>query len=153
MPSQVELLFLSMFGRFLVPTSIPVSFKIIVFPLEKRWFFKKSPLEDNIDFCSILEANMPPFSFQNPQKSFKNPILRGIKILIVFCFDFQSILAPFWEPSWSHVAHQDAPKTLPRRAQDGSKIPRGPQEAPRLPQGASKMPPRSPKRLPRGLQG
>ena len=58
------------------------------FSNQKRCFFKKSPLEDNIDFYSILDANMPPFCFQDPQKSFKNLILRGIKILIVFCFDF-----------------------------------------------------------------
>ena len=142
----------------------------MVFPKEKQGFFKKSPLEDNIDFCSILEANMPPFCLQNPKKSFKNPILRGIKILIVFCFDFQSILAPFWEPSWNHVAHQDDPKRhqkndrfLHRIFLDfgsilGAKLepccpPRRPQDAPGRRRDALKPPQDAPRRrqdTPRG---
>ena len=64
--------------------STPGAFKIIFFTIERQSFFKKSPLEDNIDFCSNFGGNMAPFCFQNPLKSLKNPILRGIKILIVF---------------------------------------------------------------------
>ena len=35
--------------------------------------------------------------------------------MIIFCFDFLSILAPFWGPSWGHVGDQDGPKTPPGR--------------------------------------
>ena len=136
-----------------MPTSTARTFEILVFPKENNGFsiIRLSKL------TSIFDAIWMPtcfhFAFQNRPKSFRNLIPRGIQKLIDFCFDFWCIWVPFWEPSWSHVAHQDAPKTLPRRAQDGSKIPRGLQEAPRLSQGASKMPPRSPKKLPRGFQG
>ena len=82
------------------------------------------------------------FPSKNPPKSFKNPIPRGIQKLIDFCFDFWSIWAPFWEPSWSHVGHQDAPKTPqdapktpPGGPPDAPKTPRGSQEAPRRPPG------------------
>ena len=122
--------FLSILDRVLLPTSTLGPLKIIVFPMEKQGIFKKSSLEDNIDFCSILEANMPPCCFLNPSKSLKNPILRGMKILMVCCFDFSSILAPFWEPSWSHVGHQDAPKTPLGRAWGA---PGGQQDNPRGP--------------------
>ena len=88
------------------------------------------------------------FTFPNPPKSFKNPTPRGIKILIVFCFDFFSILAPFWDPSWSHVGHlfraktpQDAPRTATRRPKTPPKHPKTPQDAPR----PSKTPPKRPK--------
>ena len=92
---------------------------------------------------------MPPFCLQNPEKSFKNPILRGIKILIVFCFDFESILAPFWKPSWSHVAHQDAPKTPQDAAETRPSRPRTPQDSAKTPQEA----PREPKTPPRSIFG
>ena len=38
------------------------------FSFGKLSFFKKWPLEDNIDLDSILEANMPPKSTQNQSK-------------------------------------------------------------------------------------
>ena len=56
-------------------------------------------------FDAILVPTWLHFAFPNQPKSFKNPTPRAIKILIDFCFDFFSILAPFWEPSWSHVGH------------------------------------------------
>ena len=84
---------------------------------------------------------MRPFGFQNPQKSFKNQILRGIKILIVlllrFLINFGSVLGTKFEPCWpprrpqdAPGRPQDAPKTprdAPRRRQDTLR----PQEAPR----------------------
>ena len=98
-----------------MPTSTSRTFKIIVFPKEKQGFFKKSSFEVGIDFGCHLDANLASFSFQNPLKSYKNQVPRSILKLIDFGFDFWSIWAPFWEPSWSHVAHQDAAKTPPRR--------------------------------------
>ena len=72
---MLDFKFLSILDRVLLPTSTLGPLKIIVFPMEKQGIFKKSSLEDNIDFCSILEANMPPCCFLNPSKSLKNPIL------------------------------------------------------------------------------
>ena len=92
-------------------------------------------------FGSILVPTWLHFTFPNPPKSFKNPTPRAIKILIDFCFDFFSILAPFWGPSWSHVGHlfraktpQDAPRTTSKDA------PRRPKTPPRRPQGAQNPP-------------
>ena len=55
--------------RFLLPTWTPGSLKIVVFPIEKKGFLEKRPLEVNSDFGSILDANMPPKSTQNPKKT------------------------------------------------------------------------------------
>ena len=103
-------------------------------------------------FGSIWVPNWLHFTFPNPPKSFKNPTPRAIKILIDFCFDFFSILAPFWGPSWSHVGHlfraktpQDAPRTATRRPKTPPRHPKTPQDAPRHPQDA----PKTPKTLPR----
>ena len=63
-------------------------------------------------FGSILVPTWLHFTLPNPPKSSKNPTPRAIKILIDFCFDFFSILAPFWGPSWSHVGHLFRAKTL-----------------------------------------
>ena len=103
-------------------------------------------------FGSILVQIWVHFGFPNPFKSFKNPTPRAIKILIDFCFDFFSILAPFWGPSWSHVGHlfraktpQDAPRTATRRPKTPPRQPKTPQDAPRPPKDA----PKAPKTLPR----
>ena len=103
-------------------------------------------------FGSILVPTWLHFTLPNPPKSFKNPTPRAIKILIDFCFDFFSILAPFWGPSWSHVGHlfraktpQDAPRTATRRPKTPPRHPKTPQDAPRHPQDA----PKAPKTLPR----
>ena len=130
--------------RFLLPRSTPGSLKIIVFPAEN--FFFNSPLEGDIDFCSILEANMPPLCSQNPSKPLKTPVLRGINMLMAFYFDFSSIWAPFWEPSWSHVGHQDAPgraQGAPGGRQFNPRGPKRPQDAPRGLQDAPGEPPGS----------
>ena len=103
-------------------------------------------------FGSILVPTWLHFTLPNPPKSFKNPTPRAIKILIDFCFDFFSILAPFWGPSWSHVGHlfraktpQDAPRTATRRPKTPPRQPKTPQDAPRPPKDA----PKAPKTLPR----
>jgi hypothetical protein len=60
--------------------------------------------------------------------------------LIIFGFDFLSILAPFWAPSWGHVGHQDG-------HQDGP----GWHLRARIrpdPQNGSKMTPPTPKMMP-----
>ena len=91
---------------------------------------------------------MVPFSFQNPPKSYKNQVPRGIQKLIDFGFDFLSIWAPFWEPSWNHVAHQNAPKTPQRRPKTPprrpTKLSRRPQDT-KTPSRGPKTPPRPPK--------
>ena len=66
------------FFKFLLPTWTPGSLKIIVFLLEKYCVFEKLPLEVNSDFGSILEANMPPKSTQNPSKSGTYRLSRSI---------------------------------------------------------------------------
>ena len=64
--------FSQIWNGFLLPTSTAGTFKIIVFPKEKRSFFRKLIFEDNIDFGSILEAHLVLFGFQNLSKSLKN---------------------------------------------------------------------------------
>ena len=88
---------------------------------------------------------LPPFSSQNPSKSYKNQIPRVIEKLIDFCFDFWSILAPFWGSTWSHVGHQEAPKRPPIRPK------RPPRRPPRGPQDALKTF-KTPQEAPRGFQ-
>ena len=126
------------FDGFGLPTSTSGSFKIMPFPKGKPRFFKKSPFEVGIDFGGHLGTNLVPFCIQNPRKSFKNQIPRGIKKLIDFGFDFWWFLAPFWEASWSHVGRLFSFKTL----QDFQDAPRTPLGAPEPPSGAPKTPPR-----------
>ena len=112
-------------------------------------FFQKHRLSK---LGSIFDAILVPtwlhFAFPNPPKSFKNPTPRAIKILIDFCFDFLSILAPFWGPSWSHVGHLFRAKTPPGRPQDAPRRPQDTHRRPRTPQDAPKTPPRRPKPSP-----
>ena len=89
-PSQDNFIFSSIFDRFLASTSTPRTLKIIVFPLEKRSFLKKTPFEVDLDLGSQLGANLPPFWPQKSTKVPKNPIPRSIQKLIDFCFDFGS---------------------------------------------------------------
>jgi len=123
-PSQENFNFWFILNRFLASTSTPRTFKIIVFPLEKRGFFKKSPFEVDFDFGGQHGANLPPFWPQKSTKIPKIPIFRGIQKLIDFCFDFWSFWSPFWGSSWGHVGHQVRLRT----AQEASKTP---QDAPR----------------------
>ena len=73
-------------------------------------------------------------------------IPRGMKKLIDFGIDFLFILAPFLEPTWTHVGHLFRPKT----AQEASKMPQDaqperdvrpfcPQDGPKIPQESSKI--------------
>ena len=89
---------------------------------------------------------------QNPPKSVQKSIPRGIKKMIDFWIDFLAILAPFWEPSWSHVGHLFRAKTPPRRPKTPPgrphDVPRRLQDTPRrpkTPQDSPKTPPRRPK--------
>ena len=47
----------------------------------------------------------------NPPGSKNIALPRGIKNWSDFYTDFYWILASFWGPCWSHVRHQEAPKT------------------------------------------
>ena len=79
---------------------------------------------------------MAPFCLPKSTKIHQKSTPRGIKILIVFCFDFSrfwlrygsqvgAMLATFFEPR--------RPQDAPRRPQDGHKTP---QDAPKTPQDA-----------------
>ena len=140
MPSQVELLFWSIFDRFLVPTSNPGSFKIMVFPWGKRWFFKNSPLEDSIDFNSILDANMPPKSIQNPSKCLKIDSQEASKFWSFFALIFYR----FWLRFGGQVGAMLATKTATKTAQDGIWEP----EPAQTPKMVPKWRPRPPKMMP-----
>ena len=111
MPSHLDSIFWSIVHRFLPPTSIPWTLKIIVFPKEKQGFFKKSLFEVGIDFWSILVPTCLHFSSKNPPKSFQKSIPRCIDFSIDVCIDFSSILLRFWKPTWSHVGHFFAQNT------------------------------------------
>ena len=88
MPSHVELLFWSIFDRFLLPTWIPRIRQIMVFPKEKQWFFENPLFANHIDFWSIWVPTWLHFGSQKPSKSFQKSIPRCIKFLIDFCIDF-----------------------------------------------------------------
>ena len=129
MPSHLDSIFGSIFHRFLPPSSIPCTVKIIVFPKEKRGFFKKSLFEVGIDFCSILVPTCLHFPSQNPPKSFQKPILKGIDFLIDFDIDFKTAQEG---PKTAHDGDPSA-KTAPRGSQDGPKMaPRGPKSSHRI---------------------
>ena len=102
----------------------PCTVKIMVFPNEKRCFFKKSLFEVGIDFCSILVPTCLHFPSQNPPKSLQKPILKGIDFLIDFDIDFKTA--------------QEGPKTAQDAPRRRSKRQDGPKRSPRLPQEASK---------------
>ena len=79
--------------------------------------FASSLFELHIDFGSILVSTCIHFSTQNPPKSHKKLISRGMENLIDFRLHFSVIWAPSWDPSWAHVGHffatrrpQDPPK-------------------------------------------
>ena len=134
----------SFFDRFLIefwPQLRPPEPSKSLFFLGKNKVFSKQRLSK---LGSIFDAILVPtwlhFAFPNQPKSFKNPTPRAIKILIDLCFDFFSILAPFWGPSWSHVGHlfpaktaQDAPRTATRRPKTPPRHPKTPQDASRHP--------------------
>ena len=128
--------------------------KSLFFLRKTRFFQKNTSFEVGIDFWCHLYANLLPFTFQNPSKSYKKQVPRGIQKLIDVGFDFWSIWAPFWEPSWNHVAHQDASKTLLRRSKTlprrFTKLSRRPEDT-KTPSRGPKTPPRPPK-TPQGRQ-
>ena len=52
--------------------------------------------------------------------------------------DFWTILAPFWEPSWSHVGHLFRAKTRPRRPKTPPEPPKTPKMTPKWSQVGTK---------------
>ena len=105
MPSHLDSIFWSIFHRFLFPTSISWTLKIIVFPKVKLRFLKKSIFEVGIEFFSMLVPTCMHFSFKNPSKSFQKSFPRCIVFSIDFCIDFLSIFLRFGRATWSHVGH------------------------------------------------
>ena len=71
------------------------------------------------DFDSIWKPFGLHLGVENPPTSQNIAFTRGIKNLSDFDIDAYWILALFWRPCWSHVRHQDAPKT----AQEPPKMP------------------------------
>ena len=116
------------------------------FPKVKRSFFKKSLLDGNIDFGSILAVNMPPFCIQNPIKILQKPDPKRHqnfdRFWLRFLFDFGSILGAKLGPCWPPRRPQDAPGR-------GRDEPGAPQEAAKTAQEAS----RGPKTPPRSIFG
>ena len=83
-PSVSASFFISIFDRFLLPTSIPWISKKCVFPQEKQGFFKKQPFEDNIDFGFDFGANLLP-CWPPKSKIFRNYGLpRGLQNFMLF---------------------------------------------------------------------
>ena len=103
MLSHLNLIYLTIFHRYWRPTSTPWILKIIVFPKEKKGFFKKSLFEVGIDFWSNFVPTCLHFASKNPPKSFQKSIPRCIVFSIDFCIDVSSILVRFGRPTWSHV--------------------------------------------------
>ena len=66
------------FDRFWCPTSTPGTIKIMVFPKEKRRFFKKSPFEVANDFGFVFDASVLSFSIKNQVIFNQNSIQKGM---------------------------------------------------------------------------
>ena len=136
-----------------MPTSFSRTFPNVGFPEGKQRFYNNSPFEVGIDFRCHLDANLPLFWFPKSikilQKSDSKRHAKTDWFLLRVLIHFGSVLGTKLEPCCPPRRPQDAPKTRPGRLQDTKRPPR----RPRLPQGASKMTPRSPKKLPRSLQG
>ena len=82
----------SFFDRFLIDFYSqlrPLEPSKSLFILRKNKVFSKNRLSKLASILGgHLNANLAPFCFQNPSKSFKNPIPRGIQQFIDFGFDF-----------------------------------------------------------------
>ena len=89
MPSHVELLFWSIFDRFLLPTWTPRT-QFGASGLAFSWFFR---FRGNIDLGSEFGANMAPFSFP---KSFQNLPKIDPKRHQFFDRFLHRFLFPFW---------------------------------------------------------
>ena len=98
-------IFLSIFHRFLVPTSPLGNLKHIYFSVVFQSIFKNRLSKLVLIFDPILVPTWFHFGSQNLSKSSQKSIPRCINFWIDFCIDFFSILAPSWDPSWGHVGH------------------------------------------------
>ena len=67
------------------------------------------------ELISKFDKNWKPFGLhfgiKNPLRSKNIALPRGIKNWSDFYTHFYWIWASFWGPCWSHVRHQEAPKT------------------------------------------
>ena len=105
LPSNVELIFWSIFDWFFVPTLTSRTFKSIVLPKEKQGYFKTSLFELHIDFGSFLVPTWLHFCTKKSAKiEFKMDPKRHSKFdgfSTPFFIDLGSILGPNLEPSWA----------------------------------------------------
>ena len=67
--------------------------------------FEKSPFGVDIDFGTNFDTKLTPFVLQKSSKARLKSIPGDIDFSLDFWIDFFTILAPFWEPSRSHVDH------------------------------------------------
>ena len=123
MPSHLDFIFWSIFDWFLLPTSTPRTFKIIVFFFRKNEVFSKNRLSKlRMIFDTILVPTWLHFASPNPPKSSKNRFQEASKFWSCFwsffngiCLRFGSqvgaMLATFFEPR--------CPQDTPRCPQDG----------------------------------
>ena len=91
MPSHLDSNFSSIFHRFLPPTSIPWTLKIIVFPMENNVFFKTPLFARSTDFQSSWVPTCLSKSTKIDQKSMP-------RCLPMFISFFDRFLLPTWTP-------------------------------------------------------
>ena len=107
MPSHVDFLFWSIFGRFLLPTSTRQS-QLNTSGLAFSWF---SAFKVDIVFWSHFGANLPPF--WHPKSTQIHPKIdskrhqKNDRFLHRFFPDFGSILGPKLGPCWEGKSSQD----------------------------------------------
>ena len=142
----------SFFDRFLVPTSTPRTFKIIVFPIEKQGFFLNIAFRSwdrfLMRFWCQLGSILPSQIHQNPSKIRPQEpskfwsIFASIfsRFWLRFGDQVGAMLATFFEPRRPKTP-QGRPQDAPRRTQDTQRHPKTPQDPP-------KTPPRRPKPSP-----
>ena len=135
-----------MFDGFWLPTSLPRTFKIIVFPNEKQRIFKNSLFEVGMDFGCHLGSNLLPKSIKILLKSIPKRRSKIDRFWLRFLNDLGSVLGPKLEPCCPPFSLQDgprslqdAPKTPPRNFQDAPKDTKTPSRGPKGPQDASKI--------------
>ena len=113
MPSHLDLLFGSIFDRFLLPTWTPRTCKIEP-PLQREYDFSKNRSSKLASIFSRFWCQhasiLPPKIHQNPSK---NRFQDASFFRSIFCIDFSSILLRFGRPTWSHVGHFFAQNTGP----------------------------------------
>ena len=145
MPSHLDFIFRSIFHPFLLPTSIPWTLKVMVFPKEKQGFFQKIAFRSWHRFLFDFSANMPLFL-----------VWKFIKILLKIDSKMYHFFDRFLHGFLEGQEGAKTAKMAPRRRQD---CPRGRQDRSKRVKKTGvfflifrSWPPRRPKSLPRPLQ-